>query len=186
MIPFSSYFQSMSTRSIAAISLLVTIAVIVFVAMPAIGELQKQKETLTQMRDDLEQKRASGQSFPEILRLYERYRPYRTELSAAVMPTGRRVEFITTIEQTAETSGVLLEVNADTFKPLEGTTLSTLPFNLNVTGNFEETVQFLARLERLPQYLTVDHIAMRSNANQSEDAANTITTTIQLTSYWQD
>lgn len=186
MHALTRYFQSLSARTIAVVSLLVIIAVVVFIGLPAVRELQKQKQTLTQMRETLERKHEEGQSLPEILQLYERYRPYRTELAGAVMPTGRRVEFITLIEQTAETSGVELTLSADAYRPLKDTSLSVLPLQLTVTGSFQQTVQFLAQLERLPQYLTVDHLAMHASQAPVEGAFNPLTTTIQITSYWQN
>lgn len=190
MPSINRHFTPINTRTVTALSLAGMFATAVFIGLPAMGTLRTQRTAFTDLRRELEEKHTGSQDFLEALRLYQRYKPYRAELARAVPPIGRKVEFITAIEQSAETSGVTLALKAGEYSPIDGTPFSTLPLELTAQGSFPQTVRFLAGLERLQPYLTVERVNVKATAPTEVISSTTpsvppLVTTIQVTSYWQ-
>lgn len=124
------------------------------------GSLESQRETLRaevqRERVRLETRRARVDTILGNERDTQRfYKELVKDKDATLLP------LLTRLEQVASELGLVVERSSYKAEDVKGAPLNQLTITLPVTGDYRKVVAFLDRLERLPQFLTVDRLAIR-------------------------
>lgn len=84
------------------------------------------------------------------------------------------VDLINLLEQQASQAGVLAEVNfTNKSVVVESKTVKSVNFNLTVVGTYYEIIEFIKKVEKLPQVISVEKVSIQA-PNGIEDKNNAI------------
>ena len=115
-------------------------------------EVARLREAAAALRARAQAIRGNGVDYQ---RFYERY---AGDERRDLLPTIQAIEEMT--------SGPGLKTRTRSFRrePMKGTGLERVQISLPLEGTYDQFVAFLGQVERSPRFLTVDRVAMRSDA----------------------
>jgi hypothetical protein len=115
-------------------------------------EVARLREVAAALRGRAQAIRGNGVDYQ---RFYERY---AGDERRDLLPTIQAIEEMT--------SGPGLKTRTRSFRrePMKGTGLERVQISLPLEGTYDQFVAFLGQVERSPRFLTVDRVAMRSDA----------------------
>jgi len=175
--------------------IIVMVAVIVFVLTPSIARIQEISKKIYLERADLEARYQRGLSLKKSTSEFNKNQDNFYLLSSAFIQGGEELDFLTLLEKTAKDNNIELEKKITDPKeaPLYSPNFGALTLELNVEGDFINTIQFLKKLEESDIYINFETMTINqlsSNKNSlllgESLAENNITSNIKGLTFWQN
>lgn len=151
-----SYYKNRFIINILIFFILLIILVI-FIIYPAIGEIHRINNQITEERIKLERKLDMGLNIKNIKADLENIQQSESILDMIFIKKNHELEFITELEQVAETSDVSLNINPD-FSNQEEENLYVVPLQFSISGNYHSILNFIQDQESMPYYYNIDLI----------------------------
>lgn len=200
-----SFGTSKNIILIASTVLLTAVMVLVFVA-PSMRDIMKLRDGITAEREKLEDQLSSGKTLKKALETYDEVKDQQALLDGALLTKGEELEFITSIEQKAESKGldVDLDFNTDLLAVDEsGSAAQEIPLSITLTGKYINVLFFLEELEKDTTYLLIKEINIASlggtrsvgspggirvpvvTVTGTDEERGDVRASLKLHSYWQ-
>ena len=154
--------------------------ILFFIIFPSLKEINKINNEVFQERSRLETLYAKGQLQKKVLSKYNEIKDDALFLDEIVLKENQELQYITTLENLAETTEVNLDITIAPAKENFSPKLSALSFSFVVTGNWQNLLRWLDELEKLPYYT---HISEVNVVGQSNNENNT-SLKIKAKTFW--
>lgn len=141
------------------------------IAWPSITTIKSLAEQINEQRIELEKLYQRGQILKQTLREYEEIKPTIPSLNKVYMTKGNELEFITTLEDSALSSGVSHDIKLTAPDPKKPT--NQLQYQLQSTGDLPGFIRYLAALESLDFYVNINTIRLSSLTTQPQQSSQT-------------
>lgn len=105
-----------------------------------------------------------------------------TRVLGVTVDRNDAIEFISNIEQTAQTSDVKITLSIQEYDP-EMTKTQDVTIQMSVSGSFTNLVRFLQELNSLPQYVLLTSVTIASTSADEENG--NVRATLSGTTYWK-
>ncbi len=176
------------------LTLSVTAAVIGFVTMPSVRAIRSLADQIYEQRLELEQLYHKGQLLKRTLKQYEEVKPAVHELERIYITRGEELNFITTLEGVADSSGTIQDIKLGAADPKSKAPSNKLPYQLTVEGNLTSLISYLGGLEGLDFYVNIDTLRFSRSSTYSSGrnrpsnlggTAEPLSATLLATSYFK-
>ena len=157
------------TLLIIIAQLVVTGLILGFFVVPSARDIMTLQRDIADKREQLENLRKSGKSYKTIIEDYEYIKSDLPQLEAVTLKRGQELEFITSIEESASETQLTHELIFDTTL-LQGETnkdFQEIPITINLTGQFENMLVFLERIETKDYYLNITSLRLTPITTQN-------------------
>ncbi|OGY45456.1 MAG: hypothetical protein A2744_02095 [Candidatus Buchananbacteria bacterium RIFCSPHIGHO2_01_FULL_44_11] len=161
---------------IAAITV-VTGVIVYLVIVPTVIEIRKISQAIYNERLDLEKKYLRGQLLKKTIEDFEQIKPKKDQLTSAFLILGRELEFITSLEDIASQNQLIQNIQLNINEKKKREEFDEVPVTLTLQGNFLQTMNYLASLEKLNYYINLTSLKI-SAADQDQDSSTSLVTTI--------
>ncbi len=148
---------------------LVTLGIFTFIAWPSLTVIKTLNNQIYEQRVELEKMYRRGQILKQTVKEYEQVKPQVFGLQQIFVNRGQELDLITALENTAVATNVIQTIKLGAVNPTADHPL--LPLELQVTGNTNQIITYLAGLESLNYYLNIDTVRLISN--RQGDTTNT-------------
>lgn len=147
--------------------LITFIVVPVLVIWPSVQNIRTTAQSIYSEYEQLEAKHRRGHEMKYVAADYNKLLPESETLKVIAISQGDELRFITNIEQLAKDSSVeqTLQLKVDGVKKVG--TYQQLPFEINVTGTYQNTLKYIAALESQPAITQVSEIRMSGSQNKN-------------------
>lgn len=169
---------------------LIILGLVLFVAFPTIKDIKKMRDEIEAQRVDLEKKYIKGQSLKKLSEDLKEIEPELHKLDKMFIDKEKVLEFITTLEETANAENVSQKINLSPAQG-EGYFLTT-PLQIFTSGNFLRQVNYLTKLEALNYYINIKSFEISAAApakNAPKDAEKAPESSVNMLfsadTYWQ-
>ena len=88
-------------------------------------------------------------------------------INGALIEPGQELEFVRALETIARNNQIKMEINSDFIGSKMSKEVQQIPIKLNLTGNYQQIVQFLQDIESLPYYYNIDSLVANSRTTAS-------------------
>lgn len=164
-----------------------------FVVLPSLREIDRIKNDIYLERLDLEQKYQRSQSLKKLSANLKSIEGKIENIDQVFISQNRELEFITTLEQTAEKKHVTQKIILGKAQTAIGDKFyKKIPLQIQAQGNFVDLVQYLQGLETLNYYINIKSIEFSGGAgNQRQEFAvdtnigRQVNANIVADSYWR-
>ena len=182
-----------NSKTLISISALAVLALVIFGILPALQDISLAAGEVRFIKTDLENKRASQYSLSDILNNYRLAQPKIETLSNALRTKNRALEFITALEAIAFEQAVDQKITIGRYEEIASTTISRMPLQLVINGDFSADLRYLQSLEKLPAYVNIKSVNLTRSGGSSRVTSSEKTTlpapavemTISADTYWQ-
>jgi Tfp pilus assembly protein PilO len=158
---------------------------------PAAKKLAVVKKEISAQKIALEKIYIRGQNLRKISEDLEIVEPNLKNLKKMFIKEEDDLDFITSLEKTAENSGVKQNININ--YPAENnkkTSFQKIPLQLTASGNFLAQIKYLTALESLDYYISVRTLEISGSADQNQENAlegekSRVDMQLTANTYWQ-
>ena len=133
-------------------------AIIAFIIYPNVRDIISINNKTRNERMELEKKLAQGLNIGQIKKDLVEIQSSLGGLDDILIKQTQELEFVTKIEAIAAADGVSLNINSDFTGQKIGDRLKQIPLQINVSGNYNNMIKFLADIETLPYYYNINLI----------------------------
>lgn len=121
---------------------------------------------------------AFEQKSSSLVQLQETYQTIGNEINLidqALPNKEKMVDFISSLEREASSSGIQTKISFANEQVVSEDNLKSVSFTLSLKGSFYKLVDYLERIEGLPQVILVDKVSIQSPAGiEGENNANLV------------
>lgn len=150
--------------SVIVFTILFTIAIFSLIAYPSIKIIKQLSDQIYEQRIELEQMYQKGKILKKTLHEYEQIKPIIPSLSRVYLTRGNELEFITSLEELATTSGVIEDKKLAAPDPKKVT--NQLQYQLQISGDLKGFIRYLAALEALDFYVNINTVRLSTSTAQ--------------------
>ncbi|MFA6171877.1 MAG: type 4a pilus biogenesis protein PilO [Patescibacteria group bacterium] len=157
------------TKKITIISgflVLVLAAVIVWVDLPAVKNINKMKDEIEFQRLDLEKKYAKSQRIKKMALSLGKIENEVLRLDKVFISEYRELEFITRLEQIAQSDSVIQEINLNKSAVMETGGFRAVYLFARCQGSYENLVKYLEDIEALDYYINIEDLQITKGENE--------------------
>jgi len=153
---------------------LITLFIVIFfivylIVIPTVLDIKKMGNEIEAQRIDLEKKYIKGQNLKQLAENLKKIEPQLDKLDKIFINHNRELEFITTLEEIAQTNEITQKINLSTDQASESQKFKKMPLQLYAKGNFINLVNYLLSLENLYYYINIKSIELFPGSNNLED-----------------
>lgn len=156
--------------------------VIYFVVFPTINDIRGIKNEVEAQRIDLEVKYQKGQNLNNLTKNLKIIEPQLSSLDKIFIKQDKVLDFITTLENTANNNGVSQKINLATTNSAKNDGYQKTPLQLITSGNFINQLRYLITLENLNYYTNINSLEFTSGGQNSEGGVNML---VFADTYWK-
>jgi len=173
------------------IFLLVINSVIYFVIIPTIKDIKQMKSEIEAQRIDLEKKYLKGQSLKRLTENLKKIEPQLARLNQVFINQNRELEFITTLEETADQNSIAQKIDLGIIQDTNEQTFQKNSLKLFTQGNFMRQMNYLTNLEALNYYINIKSLklfpasAQIMTPEKQQSAQDNINMIISADTYWK-
>lgn len=175
--------------SIISLTVILSGLMMGLIGWPSIKTIMNLSNQIYGQRMELEKLYQRGQVLKQTLREYEEIRPSIPALNRVYLTKGNELDFITTLEEVALSSGVSHDIKLGATDPKK--TTNQLAYQLQTGGSITGLIRYLAALESQDFYININTIRISSSLNNdvnvpSGNLSNSVLQAIILaTSYFK-
>ena len=164
---------------------LALVAIIAFVVVPAIQDIQQLNKQIVEQRAQLESRYEKRLTIKNSIKNFNNLSPQIPGLLSSIfVNSGNEIEFITALESLADKNNLTQSINFDT-KNGE-TSLENkrrVPVDITITGDYVNILKYISDTERLNFYFIIDHI---SSSAKFGDSSGIVRTMLKGHTYWKN
>lgn len=150
--------------------LITFIVVPALVIWPSVQNIRTTAQSIYSEYEQLEAKHRRGHEMKYVAADYNKLLPESEQLKVVAIGQGDELRFITNIEQLAKDASIeqTLQLKVDGVKKIGS--YQQLPFEINVTGTYQNTLKYITALESQPAITQISEIRMSNS--QSKNTTN--------------
>jgi Tfp pilus assembly protein PilO len=176
--------QIKGKKIILQLSSLVIILVLIFaVILPLSSKLKQVAKNVEDQRVTLEITQKKAQNTASLISDYDKIKSYQQEISKFFINKKDQLDFLTSLENTAQENNLTQVLTLEEVGKIEQ--IKDLPLSIVLTGNYLDIIKYLAEIEALNYYISIESINL-SKQSSSTAALNNVTATIESKTYWQE
>lgn len=168
---------------ITSLFLLIFFALFYFIILPTIDSVKKLRLEILAQKIEIEKSINKEKNKSVLGAKLKKIEPQLEEFNTIFVNKDKNLEFITTLEGIADKhkvdQAIILNTNPYSNKNL----YSVIPVTLNITGRFENAIQYLHSLESLGYYIKITSFSL--NKTESVDTDVYVNLNITADSYWK-
>jgi len=160
-----------------SIVVLITAAIIYFIIMPTVRDIEEISNSVRDERIDLEKKYLRGQLLRKTIENFEKIKPEQEKLASIFIVEEEELKFITTLEETAAKNQINQDIRLQSIGGMEKSKekeFYPVPLSITTQGNFVKIMQYLNDLEHLNYYFNISSIIINSGG-KSQGSGSLIT-----------
>jgi len=158
-----------------SIGLLITLDMVCvyFFMLPTIDNIKNSRNDTINLKIDLENKIIREKNINTLNEKISKIEPQLEKINQIFISKNREIEFITTLEELEGKYNVQQKINIDLNNPEKGDGFNKIPISINVSGSFEDLIDYLANIESLNYYINIENLSLSKNSvdNSSVKAA---------------
>jgi len=166
----------------AASFVLIFAALLILVIIPSFKEIRLINAQVYEERVRLEKLYTQGQLKREAQKNYNLVKEKIDAIDGIMLSEGQELEYITIVENTAEDIGLSMGLSIGENKRFPEQRFSELAFTFTLTGEWENIVKWVDKIESLPYYTNIKSSSI--SIHEDEGTKRTATAAIEATTYW--
>ena len=170
-------------------SLILFFLIAYFFAFPLIKKIKTQKEDIIAKKIELEDRMSKDKNIIGLNEQIKKIEPELLELDKIFININRELDFITLLESVANNNNIEQRLNiAPGQTKKDDDIYQTQPLIIDANGEFKDIVQYIADLEALTYYITINSININGINKLGKDDANqnnSVKITINALTYWK-
>lgn len=164
---------------------LMIFALIYFIIMPTIKDIETMSRAIEEQKIDLEEKYVKGNSLRQLAENLKKIEPKLSLLDQIFINKNRELEFITTLENEASDSQVSQKINLSSPKATENQEFQKNSLKLFTKGGFNQQLRYLMNLESLAYYINVKSLELAPAAGGEKTETSGLNLFINADTYWK-
>ncbi|MEA1963472.1 MAG: type 4a pilus biogenesis protein PilO [Patescibacteria group bacterium] len=170
-------------------SLILFFLIIYFFTFPLIKKIKTQKENIIAKKIELEDKMSKDKNISGLNEQIKKIEPELLELDKIFININRELDFITLLESVANNNNIEQRLNIVPGQTKKDDDIyQTQPLIIDANGEFKNIIQYIADLEALTYYITINSInigQMSKLGKDNENQNNFVKATINGLTYWK-
>ncbi|MCK5320755.1 type 4a pilus biogenesis protein PilO [Candidatus Parcubacteria bacterium] len=170
-------------------SLILFFLIAYFFTFPLIKKIKTQKENIIAKKIELEDRMSKDKNIIGLNEQIKKIEPELLELDKIFININRELDFITLLESVANNNNIEQRLNiAPGQTKKDDDVYQTQPLIIDANGEFKNIVQYIADLEALTYYITINSININGINKLGKDDANqnnSVKITINALTYWK-
>ncbi len=170
-------------------SLILFFLIIYFFTFPLIAKIKIQKEDIITKKIELEDKISKDKNIIGLNEQIKKIEPELLELDKIFININRELDFITLLESVANNNNIEQRLNIVPGQAKKDDDIyQTQPLIIDANGKFKDIVQYIADLEALTYYITINSVninGINKLGKDDENQNNFVKTTINALTYWK-
>ena len=169
-------------------SLVLFFLIIYFFAFPLIKKIKTQKEDIIAKKIELEDRMSKDKNIIGLNEQIKKIEPELLELDKIFININRELDFITLLESVANNNNVEQRLNIVPGQAKNDDIYQTQPLIIDANGEFKNIIQYIADLEALTYYITINSINISEISKLGKDDENKnnfVKLTINGLTYWK-
>lgn len=164
----------------------VILALLFFIILPTIKEINNIGYEIEAQRIDLEKKFIKAQNLKKLSKNLDNIEPELTKLDQVFVNKNNELGFITALEKIAATNKVAQQINLMDSQPIENGIYKKVPLLLSTQGNFTNQFNYLLGLESLNYYINIKSLEISQVRPIFDNSAKELLQmNISADTYWQ-
>lgn len=174
------------------ISTIAGLILVYLVILPVVDDIKLLRAEIINQKIDLEKKLSQEKNMSKLSDKVEKIEPRLESLNEIFIDINRQLEFITTLEGTADRHNVSQKI---AFDPSSGTrelNYIKAPLNITAQGSFNDLINYLVEIEKINYYINItsaNFTAQNIRASNQQPGDSGINTPVSLSltalTYWK-
>ncbi|MCK4540165.1 type 4a pilus biogenesis protein PilO [Candidatus Parcubacteria bacterium] len=173
----------------ALVSLILFFSIIYFFTFPLLKKIKIQKEDIIAKKIELENKISQDKNITNLNEQIKKIEPGLLGLDKIFISINRELDFITLLESVAGNNNIEQKLNITPNQvKKDNDTYQAQPLVINANGKFKNIIQYIADLEALTYYITINSISINKIDNigkNDENQNDSVKLTINGLTYWK-
>lgn len=131
---------------------------------PLYRNIKKSSERLFSLRKDILSYAAQSQHLAQFKQTYKQVQPDLQKIDSLFIAHKSPVEFIEFVEQTANGSGLAIDISTSGLK--QDSPWSSMAFQIELTGSFSKCLQFVKKIESSPYLIEIQSLRIKKVSEQ--------------------
>ncbi|MDO8668784.1 MAG: type 4a pilus biogenesis protein PilO [Candidatus Buchananbacteria bacterium] len=179
---FLNYYKNKFYINIGIV-LLFFAAITIFIIYPALKEISRVNQEITNERIKLEKKLAMGLNMKKIVRDLEEIEEPAKTLDNVFFAKGNELNLISSLETIANKYGLVITINSDFTGQDIGSNIDQVEIQAIITGDYKQILGFMSELEKQEKYFNLKLISFTKN--KKADNSNTIVAQLIVNTYFK-
>lgn len=154
------------------IIILFFIGITIFIIYPALKEIAKVNQEITNERIKLEKKLAMGLNIKKIINDLEEIEESAKNLDNIFLEKNAELNLIGNLETIATNHNIAININSDFTGKDIGSNILQVEIQLIATGNYKQILSFISELENQKNYFNIKSISF--SKNKKADNSNVV------------
>jgi len=163
---------------------LILVALIVLLVIPAVKEISVINAQVYEERARLEMLYTKGQVKKEVHKKYSSIEANAGFLDNIFEQESHELEYISKIEQIAEANNISIAMATGARKRTPQQRFSELEFTFTLTGDWENILSWIEKVENMPVYTNMREITVSTHADKNNENIRQATAVISAATYW--
>lgn len=137
------------------IMLLIFLGIVFLIILPTVNHIGELDKDTYEMRLDLEKKYEHNRNLRTVLKELEKAMEATSNYNNFIFKSGQELQLITQLENMANKNNVIYRVNNSN---LDNITNQRLTLSLNISGTYNNTLNYLADLENFHYFININRL----------------------------
>ena len=156
--------------AIAALTI-ISAGMILYIIIPAVGSMRENKIKIENEYQGFESLLSRGQNLEKTIKDFETVNESYPELANVFLSKEKELEFITSLEEISQETGVTQQIIFSTEKTKKTNNIDIKPISLHLNGKLADILTYLNRLEALDYYVNLNSIKIFKNISMGRKNA---------------
>ena len=170
-------------------SLILCFLIIYFFTFPMLKKIKTQKEDIIAKKIELEDRISKDKNIINLNEQIKKIEPDLLELDKIFINMNRELDFITLLESVANNNNIEQKLNISPNQTKKNNDIyQAQPLIINANGKFKNIIQYIADLEAITYYITINSININRAGNtgkNDESPSDSVRLTIDALTYWK-
>ncbi|PIR13173.1 hypothetical protein COV49_03125 [Candidatus Falkowbacteria bacterium CG11_big_fil_rev_8_21_14_0_20_39_10] len=153
----------------AFIFILLVLIIIFVIAKPLAAKIKETKAQIDAYQLKLEKEYLQAKNIKELSAKIKTVEKKAEELNRVFINENRGLEFVTTLENTADKNNVSQKINLMDGSAVEGSLYKKAPIQLSTQGSFKNQMNYLTDLETLSYYININTLDIKLSAQRAPE-----------------
>ena len=167
-------------------SLILCFLIIYFFTFPLLKKIKTQKEDIIAKKIELEDRMSKDKNIISLNEQIKKIEPDLLKLDKIFISMNRELDFITLLESAADNNNVEQKLNISPEQSKKNNDIyHAQPLTINARGKFKNIIQYIADLEAITYYITINSINISRTGKNEKNPNDSIKLMINALTYWK-
>lgn len=164
------------------IGVFTTFAVLIFacVIIPTVSYIKQADQDTNNLRDYLEKKYDRSVNAHESIKQIEKIKIDVASFDDYIYRNGNELKLVTLLEDLALHASVTQKIVSSN---LDQVTDQHVTVSLSLTGTYQNTITYLANLEKAPYFITINHLSLSPITDRTDPTKSLVNLNLDLSLY---